>query len=58
MAAVEKWKCPTCNAEAAKSNQRWTIEHKRTCTAYRGTEDVGPVTSVNDPDNALYLPSD
>jgi hypothetical protein len=56
--AVKKWNCPTCNASAVKIRQRWVIGHERGCTAYEGIEDVGPVTSVNDPDNAYFVPTD
>jgi hypothetical protein len=48
---VKKWKCPTCNVSAVKIRQRWVINHERNCTAHDGSEDVGPVTASNDPDN-------
>lgn len=58
--AVSKWECRTCGVQARKQEvrsggSRWIIEHDRTCLAYGGTEDVGPVTSVNDPDNASFI---
>jgi hypothetical protein len=61
MAIVTKWGCTYCGEGAQKSRdgQRWIIVHRHTCTdAPNASEDVGPVTSVNDPDNVLLLPDD
>lgn len=61
MAIVTKWGCTNCGEHARKSrdSRRWIIIHSHKCTdAPNATEDVGPVTSVNDPDNVLLLPDD
>jgi len=53
--AVTKWNCSVCKKSAVKIQNRWTIVHKLTCTVQTTPEDVGPVTSVNDPDNAYFV---
>lgn len=63
MAAVKKWTCHSCNngAEKAsfKNGERWVIQHHPRCETHSNlAEDVGPVTSVNDPNNVLLIQSD
>lgn len=57
MSTVTRWGCEGCGqlAQKTSTNQRWVIRHHDRCPDRPGDlEDVGPVTSVNDPDNALY----
>lgn len=57
MPSVTKWSCPGCHVAAMKSanGRSWVILHHSRCPITPGsTENVGPVTSVNDPDN-VYL---
>lgn len=63
--AVTRWTCPTCGAEAVKKTHKftggrpqWFINHQDDCTEFTGSEHVGPVTSVNDPDNAYFVVDD
>lgn len=58
MSAVLKWNCEGCGQAARKTRdgRRWVIVHHVRCPDRPGMyEDTGPVTSVNDPDNALYV---
>lgn len=55
---VSRWECPTCGKNAVKIKNRWVIVHKLTCAEQVTPEDVGPVTSVNDPDNAYFIVDD
>lgn len=62
MSAVTKWNCAGCGKSAVKMRtkvgDRWFIVHHGRCPDQPNlTEDVGPVTSVNDPDN-VYLVKD
>lgn len=63
MATVTKWSCSGCGKRAikmrTKNGRRWYIVHTSDCTVQPNlTEDVGPVTSVNDPDNAYFVKDD
>jgi len=56
MAAVEIWTCEFCGVDARKAGNRWKIEHAPRCAVKPGeVQDMGPVTSVNDPDNAWFV---
>lgn len=55
---VKKWQCDVCGNRAVKVRTRWVIKHHARCTVQGTPEDVGPVTSVNDPDNAYFVADD
>jgi len=58
MSVVTKWSCPSCHVAAMKSvdGRRWVILHNSRCAESPGAaEDVGPVTSTNDPDNVQFV---
>lgn len=52
--------CAGCGAQAQKrsntsgSGSRWIIKHARSCVEFRGSEDIGPVTALNDPENVVW----
>lgn len=55
---VTRWQCDDCGKRATKFKNRWMIWHRLGCPLSAEPEDVGPVTSVNDPDNAYYVADD